>query len=103
MAENVFAVTQGGVDAPVTVDEIDREDMQVNAWPARPAGRPRNHQMLSAGKPLPNTQVRVVDENGASLGPNARWARWPCAPTACSPAIITARTPPKKPSATAGI
>ena len=28
MAENVFAVTQGGIQSPVTVDEIDREAMQ---------------------------------------------------------------------------
>ena len=28
MAENVFAVSQGGLDGPVTVDEIDRDAFQ---------------------------------------------------------------------------
>jgi len=62
MAENVFAVTQGGLEGPVPVDEIDREAMQVERV-ARPAaaGRP-SLKMLSAGRPLPNTQVRILDE-----------------------------------------
>ena len=36
MAENVFAVTQGGIDSPVVLDEIDRGAMQVERV-ARPA------------------------------------------------------------------
>ncbi len=36
MAENVFAVTQGGMDGPVTVDEIDRDAFQIERQ-ARPA------------------------------------------------------------------
>ncbi len=64
MAENVFAVTQGGVDGPVTVDEIDREAMQVQrlAQPAV-AGRP-SIKMLSAGRPISNTECKVVDDKG---------------------------------------
>jgi len=69
MAENVFAVTQGGADGPVTVDEIDREDMQLNRL-ARPAvaddGRP-TIKMLSAGRPVTHTECKVVDEKGQSL------------------------------------
>jgi fatty-acyl-CoA synthase len=67
MAENVFAVTQGGVDAPVTIDAIDREAMQTE-WEARPAieGRP-SVPMPSAGRPISNTQVRVVDSKGRDL------------------------------------
>jgi acyl-CoA synthetase (AMP-forming)/AMP-acid ligase II len=62
MAENVFAVTQGGIDSPVAVDEIDRESMQVERK-ARPAhdGRP-SLQMLSTGTALPNTKIRILDE-----------------------------------------
>jgi fatty-acyl-CoA synthase len=66
MAENVFAVTQGGVDGPVTVDEIDRQDMQVNRL-ARPALSDDGHptiKMLSAGRPVTNTECQVVDEKG---------------------------------------
>lgn len=67
MAENTFAVTQGGVDEPVTIDEIDREAMQVEKI-ARPAipGRP-TVKMVSAGRPVPGTEVKVVDDQGATL------------------------------------
>jgi len=67
MAENTFAVTQGGLDAPPLVDEIDREALQVERL-ARPSvdGRP-SVKMVSAGKPLANCQVKVVDETGNSL------------------------------------
>lgn len=67
MAENTFAVTQGGVDAPLVVDVIDREAMQVErvarpAQPDRPATR-----MVSAGQPIANTEVKVLDEKGQAL------------------------------------
>jgi acyl-CoA synthetase (AMP-forming)/AMP-acid ligase II len=69
MAENVFAVTQGGIDAPVVVDEIDRDGMQVERV-ARPAngsdGRP-TIKMLSAGPAISNTECKVVDEQGRTL------------------------------------
>jgi len=62
MAENVFAVTQGGIDEPVMIDEIDREAMQSRklALPAKD-DRPRV-KLPSAGKPIEGTSVRVLDE-----------------------------------------
>ena len=70
MAENVFAVTQGGLDGPVTVDEIDRDAFQIErqARPARPGqpGRP-SIQMLSAGRPVRGTEVKVVADDGGEL------------------------------------
>ena len=70
MAENVFAVTQGGLDGPVTVDEIDRDAFQIErqARPARP-GRPDRPsiKMLSAGRPVRGTQVKVVADDGTQL------------------------------------
>jgi len=68
MAENVFAVTQGGIDAPVTVDEIDREAMQVQriARPADGSAGP-TIKMLSAGRPVQNTECKVVDDQGQPL------------------------------------
>ena len=56
MAENVFAVTQGGVDSPVNVDEIDRDAMQSQklATPAHD-GRPCV-KMPSAGTPIRGTR-----------------------------------------------
>jgi fatty-acyl-CoA synthase len=67
MAENTFAVTQGGVDAPLTIDEIDREAMQVQRV-ARPAvdGQP-TVKMVSAGRPVAGTEVKVVDDKGQTL------------------------------------
>ncbi len=67
MAENVFAVTQGGVDAPVVVDEIDRDALQIEkrASPAEP-GRP-SVKMLSTGVPISNTRVKIVDEHHQDL------------------------------------
>jgi fatty-acyl-CoA synthase len=67
MAENVFAVTQGGLDGPVTVDEIDRDAFQIERQ-ARPAGPDRpSIKMLSAGRPVRGTQVKVVADDGAEL------------------------------------
>lgn len=67
MAENVFAVTQGGVTSPVTVDVVDREGLQKDliAKPAIP-GRPEI-KMLSAGLPIDSTQVRVLSEDGVDV------------------------------------
>lgn len=67
MAENVFAVTQGGLDGPVMVDEIDREAMQEKrlAVPASDGGA--TVKMLSAGKPLRDVQVRVLDEKRSEV------------------------------------
>jgi acyl-CoA synthetase (AMP-forming)/AMP-acid ligase II len=67
MAENVFAVTQGGVDGAVTVDEVDQRSYLVDRV-ARPAidGQP-SIKMLSCGRPIANTQVRVLDEKRREL------------------------------------
>jgi acyl-CoA synthetase (AMP-forming)/AMP-acid ligase II len=69
MAENVFAVTQAGLDGPVQEDVIERDALQVERV-ARPAvesdGRARLH-MLSNGRPLPNVAVRIVDGEGREL------------------------------------
>ncbi|NPV76019.1 MAG: AMP-binding protein [Anaerolineae bacterium] len=67
MAENVFAVTQGGIDGAVTVDEIDRDGFQSKreAQPVK-TGHP-SIKMLSAGKPIPNTEVKILSEKGVVL------------------------------------
>jgi fatty-acyl-CoA synthase len=67
MAENVFGVTQSSmVDEPVT-DLIDRESFMGERI-ARPAfdGRP-SMRMLSSGRPIQNTQIRVLDEQGSDV------------------------------------
>ena len=67
MAENTFAVTQGGVDGPVRIDPVDRDAVQTERI-ARLAveGQPAIN-MVSAGPPIPNTQVKVVDADGNAL------------------------------------
>lgn len=67
MAENVFAVTQGGIGGPVNVDEIDLRVMQEERLAVAPKGQGPSFKMLSAGKPINNTRVRVVDEKSADL------------------------------------
>jgi len=67
MAENVFAVTQGGMDGPVAFEDIDRDNLQIDkvAEPAR-LNRP-SVRMLGAGKTIPNTAVRILDAGGHPL------------------------------------
>jgi acyl-CoA synthetase (AMP-forming)/AMP-acid ligase II len=67
MAENVFAVTQGGIDTPVTYDEIDQEVFQKDRIAQRALDGERTVIMVSAGKPLENTHVRIVDVKGGEL------------------------------------
>jgi fatty-acyl-CoA synthase len=67
MAENVFAVTQGGVDAPVVYEDIDRETLQVNniAQVAQPGQQVV--RMMSAGRAISNTEVRIINNKGKTL------------------------------------
>ena len=68
MAENVFAVTQGGINQPVNIDIIDaltftNQQIAEQVSPEHPQALP----MLSAGSPIPGTQVRVLDSQGREL------------------------------------
>jgi acyl-CoA synthetase (AMP-forming)/AMP-acid ligase II len=67
MAENVFAVTQGGIGSPATVDEVDQRSYLIDRI-ARPAvdGQPVI-KMLSCGRPIAHTQVWVLDEKHHEL------------------------------------
>lgn len=67
MAENTFAVTQGGIDGPIRIDPVDRDSVQIDRI-ARLAmkGKP-SIEMVSAGKPIPNTKVKVIDSDGNTL------------------------------------
>ncbi|NMC28822.1 MAG: fatty acyl-AMP ligase [Pelolinea sp.] len=68
MAENVFAVTQGGVDFPLVEDHIDRDDFQMHkkATPVTPGAA--GVIMLSTGRPIESVAVQVIDEQGKLLG-----------------------------------
>jgi acyl-CoA synthetase (AMP-forming)/AMP-acid ligase II len=81
MAENVFAVTQGGIDTPVNIDVIDQHALQTNqiATPVNSQNSwdelhdfdmtgPKNAlPMLSAGRPINGTSVKVLDSEGKEL------------------------------------
>ena len=64
MAENVFGVTQSSLDAGPTVVEIDRESFMMERIVTPPvAGRP-SMKVMSSGRALDNTKIRVINENG---------------------------------------
>jgi len=67
MAENVFAVTQGGIESPVTVDHVDGRSLLTERV-ARPVpGGADSLKMLSCGRPLSNTRVRILDDSRHDL------------------------------------
>lgn len=67
MAENVFAVSQDGIEKAVTLDWIDRKGLLVEKV-ARPSLQGSDAIcMVSAGKPIENTRVQIFDEKGEKL------------------------------------
>jgi len=67
MAENVFAVTQGGIDGPVTVDPVRLDLLQTERRAVPCEEGDTVIRMLSAGRPIANTRVRVVGPQGEDL------------------------------------
>jgi acyl-CoA synthetase (AMP-forming)/AMP-acid ligase II len=61
MAENVFAVTQGGIEEPVHVDEVELTSLQ-HGRAVPDDGKETSIKMLSAGRPIDNTEIRVLSE-----------------------------------------
>jgi fatty-acyl-CoA synthase len=67
MAENVFAVTQGGIKSPVVVDRID-PSIFLNERKAYPVSAEQpSLSMLSAGKPIDNVEVRILADDLSPL------------------------------------
>lgn len=83
MAENVFAVTQGGIHSPVMIDCIEAKVFSEKRI-ARPVNEPREQiqalssslseqdnglimYLLSAGKTIPGTSISIVDNDGTPL------------------------------------
>jgi acyl-CoA synthetase (AMP-forming)/AMP-acid ligase II len=67
MAESVFAVTQGGIDSPVTVDHVDGRLLVTQQMAVHAQGSEGVVQMLSAGPPIKNTRLRILDADGLDL------------------------------------
>jgi len=82
MAENVFAVTQGGINSPVKLDVIDQNTF-LSHQIAEPVGETYKREnlwlepdqtenlpvlkMLSTGQPIEDTNVRILDQQGVDL------------------------------------
>lgn len=62
MAENVFAVTQGGIETPVIVDEISQPAFATEHIARLPQPGEAALKLLSAGRVVEGVQVRVLDE-----------------------------------------
>jgi len=63
MAENVFAVSQGGINGPVTIDRISQRGLLIERV-ARPAQNGEESiNMLSAGHPLDNTRICILNQH----------------------------------------
>lgn len=72
MAENVFAVTQGGIESAVKVDWIDEHALMerqeaIPVSEGEHSDRSQQRAMLSAGRPIANTSLRIVDSGGIEL------------------------------------
>ncbi len=67
MAENVFGVTQSDLGRPPRVQEIDREAFISERIARPPAGGKPAMKMMSSGRALANTRIRVLDEAGNAV------------------------------------
>jgi len=69
MAEDTFAVTSAGFGTPVVVDHVDgsRFDAEHVAAPVVP-GATGSRALTSSGRPLPQTELRVLAAGGRELG-----------------------------------
>ncbi len=63
MAENVFAVTQSSLAGSPRVERIEREAFMSERI-VRESTTENAMAVMSSGQPLPNIQIRIVDENG---------------------------------------
>lgn len=67
MAENTFGVTQSSLDREPTIQQVDLKKFQQDNL-IEPAGQGRpSLTMMSSGKPLSNTEIRVQDASGSIL------------------------------------
>ncbi len=67
MAENVFAVTQSAIGSKVNVDRIDRRAFEQTHLAESSGAAQRSISVLSAGKPLPKTRIRILDEERSEV------------------------------------
>jgi acyl-CoA synthetase (AMP-forming)/AMP-acid ligase II len=68
MAENTFAVTQTPPGRPPQLDWVNRQvlEQEQHALPVA-ADHPQGVARVSCGRPIPNTGIRILDQDGATL------------------------------------
>ena len=69
MAENVFGVTQSDLARPPLIEEIDAEQFLSDGVVQPPVEGKPSLRMMSSGKPIENTEVRIVDAHRHGLAP----------------------------------
>lgn len=70
MAENVFAVTQGGIKSPLVIDSIDSKKLaQRQIADPYHGGKDSSSaiKMVSCGKPIDGTQIMIINSAGQTL------------------------------------
>ena len=68
MAENTFAVTQGGIRGPVKVEALDANVLRSEQKALFATANSRARQIVvSSGEPIPNNEIRIVDDSGRDL------------------------------------
>jgi fatty-acyl-CoA synthase len=67
MAENVFGVTQTAMDSPPVTDDLDREAYMTEHVARPPMDGRASLRMMSSGRAIDNTHVRILDEKGHPL------------------------------------
>lgn len=66
MAENVFAVSQSDIESDLKVDEVDLDEFQ-RQQRAIPTQKTPSIKMVSNGRPIANTEVKIISESGKDL------------------------------------
>ena len=67
MAENTFAVTQTQPAAAASLDIVDRQELGQNRAIPVPADHPQALPLVSCGRAIAGTEVKVVGERGRDL------------------------------------
>ncbi len=69
MAENVFGVTQSDLRHSPIVEEIDAETFIASGAARSPVDGKPTLRMMSSGRPIENTEVKILDSHRHELGP----------------------------------
>lgn len=67
MAENVFAVSQGGITEPVLVDHISQRGLLIDRIAIPTKNDNDTINMLSAGHPIDNTQIKILNHHHSEV------------------------------------